>query len=69
MNKKLAKSPDMDKFSVFILCHGRPEYNETFQTLKRSGYTGRIVIIVDNLDKKQDAYIEMFYQKEQRIKK
>lgn len=60
MNKKLAKSPDMDKFSVFILCHGRPEYNETFQTLKRSGYTGRIVIIVDNLDKKQDAYIEKY---------
>lgn len=60
MNKKLETSHNLDKFAVFILCHGRPEYNETFQTLKRSGYTGKIYIIVDNLDDKQNDYIEKY---------
>lgn len=60
MNKKLAKSPNMDKFSVFILCHGRPNYNETLPTLRRCGYTGKIVIVIDNLDKTQDDYIEKY---------
>lgn len=53
-------SPNMDKFAVLILCHGRPQYNETFFTLKRSGYTGRIVIVVDNLDDKKDEYIRRY---------
>lgn len=53
-------SPNMDKFAVLILCHGRPDYNKTFFTLKRSGYTGRIYIIIDNLDKKQDEYIRKY---------
>lgn len=52
--------PDMSKFAVLILCHGRPDYNKTFFILKRSGYTGRIYIIVDNLDKKQDEYIRKY---------
>lgn len=53
-------SPNMDKFAAFILCHGRPELNDTFFTLKRSGYTGKIIIVVDNLDKKKDEYIRKF---------
>lgn len=60
MSKNLTRSPNMDKFAVLILCHGRPQYNDTFFTLKRSGYTGRIVIVVDNLDDKKDEYIRKY---------
>lgn len=59
MSKSWIK-PNMDKFAVFILCHGRPNYNDTFRTLNRSGYTGRIVIICDNLDTKKDEYIRIY---------
>lgn len=52
--------PKMDKFGVLILCHERPYYNETFKTLKRSGYTGKIFIILDNLDKTIDDYINIY---------
>lgn len=50
----------MDKFVAFILCHGRPEMVDTYYTLKRSGYSGRIIIVVDNLDSKKDEYITKF---------
>lgn len=53
-------NPDMDKFAVFILCHGRPQYNDTYQTLKKSGYTGRVFIICDDLDEKVDEYIKIY---------
>ena len=59
MNKNW-KSPDMDKFAVFILCHGRPNYNDTYRTLKRSGYSGKIFIICDNLDSKNVEYIRLY---------
>lgn len=52
--------PDMSKFAIFILCHGRPKYQETYKALIRCGYTGRIVILVDNLDKTKDEYIKEF---------
>lgn len=58
MNKRLERiSPDMSKFGVLLLCHGRPEYNETLPALRRCGYTGRVTIILDNLDDKQEEYI------------
>ena len=59
MSKNWIK-PNMDKFAVFILCHGRPNYNETYRTLQRSGYTGRIVIILDNLDQTKEDYIRIY---------
>lgn len=63
MNKNW-KSPDMDKFAVFILCHGRPNYNDTYRTLKRSGYSGKIFIICANLDSKNVEYIRLYgYEK------
>lgn len=61
MNKNLEKkTPNMDKFAVLILCHGRPEYNDTLPALKRCGYTGRIYIILDNLDTKKDEYMKKY---------
>ena len=59
MNKKW-EIPDMSKFAIFILCHGRPKYQKTYKALKKCGYTGNVVILVDNLDKTQDEYIAEF---------
>ena len=42
-----------ENFAVFILTHGRPDNVITYNTIKSSGYTGRIFIIIDNEDKKQ----------------
>lgn len=60
--KSERKKPDMSKFAIFILCHGRPKYQETYKALKKCGYTGKIVILVDDLDKTQDEYMEEFGQ-------
>ncbi len=43
-------------FAVFILSYGRPDNVKTVQTLARQGYTGRVVIIVDDTDKTVPQY-------------
>jgi len=50
----------MSQFAVFILTHGRPDNVITYQTLRKIGYTGRIFLIVDNLDKNQEKYKEKY---------
>lgn len=52
----------MHDFAVFILTNGRPDRVKTHNTLRRSGYTGRIYLLVDNLDKTQAEYIERYGQ-------
>lgn len=47
-------------FCVFILTHGRADNVKTYTTLKRSGYTGKIYLVVDNEDKSIDKYISNF---------
>lgn len=54
------KKPNMDKFAVFIFCWGRPEFSDTYDTLRRCGYTGRIIMLLDNLDPKRVGYIEKY---------
>lgn len=49
-----------DNFAVFILAHGRPEKLITVDTLKKSGYTGKYYIILDNEDSTIDKYKELF---------
>lgn len=49
-----------EKFAAFILSHGRPDNVATFKTLRKCGYTGRIIFIIDNEDKTADKYIENF---------
>ena len=46
----------MDNFVVFILTHGRADNVITFATLKREGYTGKVVLVVDNEDETVDEY-------------
>lgn len=47
-------------YAVFILTNGRPSNVLTYNALKKAGYTGRIYIIIDNQDKKANAYKERF---------
>lgn len=47
-------------FVVFILTHGRPEKVLTLDTLKRAGYTGRTILVIDNEDKKADEYYNKY---------
>lgn len=47
-------------FAAFILTNGRPDRVITYDTLRRSGYTGRIVIVVDDQDPKTPEYVKKF---------
>jgi hypothetical protein len=49
-----------DDFAVFILTHGRPDRVYTYDTLRKSGYTGRIIIFIDNHDKTAEEYKKKF---------
>lgn len=49
-----------DRFGVLILSHGRPDKVETYATLRRQGYTGRIYVVIDNEDETGDGYRERF---------
>ena len=54
----MAKAPE--DFAAFILTHGRPDRVRTFRTLRRSGYTGPVVLIVDDEDPALDRYRERY---------
>jgi hypothetical protein len=45
-----------ESFIAFILTHGRPDRLYTLRSLKKHGYTGRVVIMIDNEDKTRDEY-------------
>ena len=46
----------MNDFAVFIMVHGRPEKVLTYETLRKQGYTGKIYLVGDNLDKTINKY-------------
>jgi len=52
-----------DDFCAFILTHGRPDNVITYNTLKKSGYTGKIYIVIDDEDKTADQYYKNFGDK------
>jgi hypothetical protein len=43
-------------FAVFILTHGRADNCVTVKTLRKCGYTGKIILILDNTDKSIERY-------------
>jgi len=51
---------DNKDFAVFIMTHGRPDKVVTYKALKKAGYTGRIIILIDNEDKDASKYIENY---------
>jgi len=60
-SKKNKAYPLLDsEFAVFILTHGRPGNVITYDTLRKSGYTGPIFLIVDDLDKTRKEYEKRF---------
>lgn len=52
-----------DDFCAFILTNGRPEKIHTYNLLKRSGYTGKIFIVIDDVEKTREQYLEKFGDK------
>jgi len=50
-------------FCVFILTHGRPDNVITFNSLKRSGYTGKVYLVIDNEDDTAVKYYENYGKK------
>ena len=59
----------MNDFVIFILSHGRANGVCTVKTLKKQGYTGKIIMVIDNEDDTADEYynnfddVEMFDKK------
>ncbi len=47
-------------FCAFILTHGRPDSVHTYNALLRSGYTGRIIMLIDDEDSTGQEYRERF---------
>jgi len=47
-------------FCAFILTHGRADNCITYQTLKKSGYTGPVFFVVDNEDRQIEKYQKNF---------
>jgi hypothetical protein len=47
-------------FAAFILTHGRADNVKTYSTLRKHGYTGKIVIVIDDEDKQRDLYLKNF---------
>lgn len=52
-----------DDFCIFILTHGRPDRVHSYNSLMKSGYTGKVFIVIDNEDKKADEYCAKFGDK------
>ena len=52
-----------EDFCVFILTHGRPDRVHTYDTLMKSGYTGKVFIVIDDEDKTADGYRTRFGDK------
>jgi len=51
---------DLSSFCAFILTHGRPDNVRTHDTLRRNGYTGQIILVVDDEDSRLAEYQASF---------
>ncbi len=45
---------------VFICTHGRPNKQYTYEALKKCGYTGKIILVLDDTDKTIQTYIDIY---------
>jgi len=60
----------MNKYPAFILTHGRPDNQITYNTLRKVGYTGDIILVLDDEDNTINEYknkyndIEIFCKKD-----
>jgi hypothetical protein len=49
-----------NNFCIFIITHGRPDSVVTYKTLSASGYTGKVVFVLDDEDKTAEKYISKY---------
>ncbi len=54
------RRPLLETFGAFILTNGRPDRVRTYASLRSSGYTGPIFLLVDDLDKTREEYISKY---------
>lgn len=47
-------------FVVFILSHGRAGNVKTLKTLRKAGYTGKVIIVIDNEDELENEYKRIY---------
>jgi len=50
----------MNDFVILILTHGRAANVATVKALKKHGYSGRWLIVIDNEDKQHDEYVKNY---------
>lgn len=50
----------LNDFAVMIICHGRAENTPTYTTLRKYGYTGRIIVVCDDEDKDLPNYQSIY---------
>lgn len=50
----------MDKFALFILTNNRADNVITYKSLRKHGYTGKIVLLIDDEDPQYDRYMEVY---------
>lgn len=53
----------MIKYAVFILTHGRPDRQYTYELLKKTNYKGPVYFLIDNTDATAAEYISRFGEK------
>lgn len=52
-----------EDFCALILTHGRPDRVHTYDTMMKSGYTGKVYIVIDDEDKQAEGYRQRFGDK------
>lgn len=50
----------INNFCVIVLCHARPDDTTTPETLRKFGYTGKIILLLDDEDTTIDQYRNNF---------
>lgn len=50
----------MNDLVIFILSHGRADNIYTLKSLRKHGYTGKVIFVCDNEDKTLSEYLEKF---------
>jgi len=50
----------MNDLVIFILTHNRPNNVITYKSLKKCGYTGEIILIIDDQDPQKEKYLKRY---------
>lgn len=57
----------MKDFAIFICTHGRPDKQYTLEALREAGYTGFIILVVDDEDDTYEEYLN-WTDKDEKVK-